>query len=423
MNKEYIDIKVGDKWASEFNLVTVSTGDRYTPPVFGNINSNTSTVAGKRGVYKWRTQYNEKTFAVNMAFDNLSMRDVSKIKSWLNPSKLQKLIFSDEPYKFYYACLNSDPKFEFLPFKEESGKQIGDTTVYNGTYKGELTLEFIAIDGMGYSEAGDYEQVEIEPGIIYMNSEYFNTIQPWVQSSNLLNNDQYQIAANIYTKSFIDADTGRKEDCGLGADLNHRFYLLNSGDTEAKLNLKFDLIVPKDESIVIYTKKVVKKDGSSWEDVEPNGQVLSAIVIESFKDYLPFINYLGQEKYDILMTENPNADTLQAQKEIINAYQIQIDSELREIYIVEKLNENNVLNLNKFNGNRDFLKLCESNFVDYSKPFPTITLDEEGAIERESIVYSGTAIDGVYFNEVFLGETTANYRLTNVHFNWKHTYN
>jgi len=418
MNKEYIDIKFGDKWASEFNLVTVSTGDRYTPPVFGNINANTSTVAGKRGVYKWKTQYNEKIFTINMAFDNLSMRDVSKIKAWLNPSKIQKLIFSDEPYKFYYASLNSDPKFEFLPFKEEEGTKVGNKEVLRGIYKGDLTLEFIAIDGVGYSEAGNYEQVEIEPGLEYMNSEYFDTIQPWVQASNLLNNDRYQTAAKIYTKSFIDADTGN-EDCGLAADLDHRFYLLNSGDAEAKLNLKFDLVVPGDESIVIYTKKVIKKDGSSWED----GEILSAIVIESFKDYIPFINYLGQENYDILMTENPDEETKQAQQEIINSYQIQIDSDLREVYIVEKLNENNVLNLNKFNGNRDFLKLCESNFVDYSKPFPTISLDEEGAIERENIVYSGTAIENVYFNEVFLGETSKNYRLLNVHFDWKHTYN
>ena len=68
MSREYIDIKFGDKWASEFNLVVVSSGDRYTPPTYGNINSNTSTVMGKRGVYKWETQYDEKIFTVNMRY-------------------------------------------------------------------------------------------------------------------------------------------------------------------------------------------------------------------------------------------------------------------------------------------------------------------------------------------------------------------
>ena len=103
-------------------------------------------------------------------------------------------------------------------------------------------------------------------------------------------------------------------------------------------------------------------------------------------------------------------------------YIIEIDSGLREIYIKEKANMDNVLNINKFNGNRDFLKLCESNFVDYSKPFPTL-ISESGAIEPTKIVYEGTAIEDTYFNEVFLGLTDIPYRLINVNFNWKHTYN
>ena len=417
MYKEYIDIKFGDKWASEFNLVVVSTGDRYTPPVYGSINSNTSTVAGKRGVYKWKTQYNEKIFTVNIAYDNLSVRDISKIKAWLNPSKIQKLTFSDEPHIFYYACLNTDPKFEYLPFLEGEN-QVDGKTVVKGIYKGELTLEFNAIDGVGYSTYSNYDSVEIEPGIEYSNSEYNDSIMPWVQSSNLLNLGDYETAAKIYTGSFFDQDTGNTEDCGLGPDLGHRFYLLNSGDTEAKLNLSFDFVLPGEQPLVIYTQKVKKVDGDGWETVE----LVSAIVIESFKDYIPFIEYIGQENYDKLTSTENTTEAINAKKEVMGKYIIEIDSELREIYIKEKANMDNVLNINKFNGNRDFLRLCESNFIDYSKPFPTL-ISESGAIEPTTIVYTGTALENTYFNEVFLGLTDIPYRLINVHFNWKHTYN
>lgn len=417
MYKEYIDIKFGDKWASEFNLVVVSTGDRYTPPVYGSINSNTSTVAGKRGVYKWKTQYNEKIFTVNIAYDNLSVRDISKIKAWLNPSKIQKLTFSDEPHIFYYACLNTDPKFEYLPFLEGEN-QVDGKTVVKGVYKGELTLEFNAIDGVGYSTYSNYDSVEIEPGIEYSNSEYNDSIMPWVQSSNLLNLGDYETAAKIYTSSFFDQDTGNIEDCGLGPDLGHRFYLLNSGDTEAKLNLSFDFVLPGEQPLVIYTQKVKKVDGDGWETVE----LVSAIVIESFKDYIPFIEYIGQENYDKLTSTEITTEAINAKKEVMGKYIIEIDSELREIYIKEKANMDNVLNINKFNGNRDFLRLCESNFIDYSKPFPTL-ISESGAIEPTEIVYTGTALENTYFNEIFLGLTDIPYRLINVHFNWKHTYN
>lgn len=412
MYKEYIDIKFGDKWASEFNLVVVSSGDRYSPPVYGNINSNTSTVAGKRGVYKWKTQYNEKIFSVNIAYDNLSVRDVSKIKAWLNPSKIQKLVFSDEPHIFYYACLNSDPQFDFLPFIE-GGRKVGANTLVNGVYKGELTLEFNAIDGVGYSDYDNFDNVEIEPDLEYGNSEYVGTIMPWVQSSNLLNNDNYQDAARIYTSSFFDQDTGESENNGLGPDYAHRFYLLNSGDTEAKLNLSFDFVLPGEQPLVIYTKKVKKVNGDGWQD----GEILSAVVIESFKDYIPFINFIGEENYNKLIGTDVNA-----KKSVMEQYIIEIDSELREIYIKEKANTNNALNINKFNGTRDFLKMCACNFVDYSKPFPTLT-SETGLIEPQKIVYTGTAIEDTYFTEVFLGLTDTPYRLINVHFNWKHTYN
>lgn len=412
MYKEYIDIKFGDKWASEFNLVVVSSGDRYSPPVYGNINSNTSTVAGKRGVYKWKTQYNEKIFSVNIAYDNLSVRDVSKIKAWLNPSKIQKLVFSDEPHIFYYACLNSDPQFDFLPFIE-GGRKVGANTLVNGVYKGELTLEFNAIDGVGYSDYDNFDNVEIEPDLEYGNSEYVGTIMPWVQSSNLLNNDNYQDAARIYTSSFFDQDTGESENNGLGPDYAHRFYLLNSGDTEAKLNLSFDFVLPGEQPLVIYTKKVKKVNGDGWQD----GEILSAVVIESFKDYIPFINFIGEENYNKLIGTDVNA-----KKSVMEQYIIEIDSELREIYIKEKANMNNALNINKFNETRDFLKMCACNFVDYSKPFPTLT-SETGLIEPQKIVYAGTAIEDTYFTEVFLGMTDTPYRLINVHFNWKHTYN
>lgn len=414
MYKEYIDFKFGDKWASEFNLVAVTASDRYSPPVYGNINSNTSTVAGKRGVYKWKTQFGEKIFSINIAYDNLSVRDISKIKAWLNPAKLQKLVFSDEPHMFYYACLNTDPKFDFVPFIE-GASTVGTKHLINGVYKGEMTLEFNAIDGVGYSDYGTYENVEIEPGLEYSNSEYVNMIMPWVQYSNLINNDSRYNDMKIYTSSFFDQDTGETNTCGLAADHAHRFYLLNSGDTEAKLNLSFDFIMPGEQPLVIYTQRVKKiGQGTGW---QPLG-IISAIVIESFKDYIPFIEFVGEENYNKLIGTDTNA-----KKEVMNKYIIEIDSELREVYIKEKANTDNVLNINKFNGNRDFLKLCECNFVDYSKPFPTLEEEGNGVLDPSKIVFTGTALENTYFNEVFLGQTDVNYRLVNVHFNWKHTYN
>ena len=119
-DRDFIDFKFGDHWASDFNLLAVSSGDRYSPPVYGSVNPNTATIAGKVGVYKWKTQVNEKVFNIKIAFDNINGQILNQIKEWLNPFKIDKLVFKEEPYKYYWVALNTEPKLDFLPFLEET---------------------------------------------------------------------------------------------------------------------------------------------------------------------------------------------------------------------------------------------------------------------------------------------------------------
>ena len=87
-DRDFIDFKFGDHWASDFNLLAVSSGDRYSPPVYGSVNPNTAIIAGKVGVYKWKTQVNEKVFNIKIAFDNINGQILNQIKEWLNPFKI-----------------------------------------------------------------------------------------------------------------------------------------------------------------------------------------------------------------------------------------------------------------------------------------------------------------------------------------------
>lgn len=161
MQNDYIDFKFGDHWASEFNLLAVSSSDRYTPPVYGNVNPNIATIMGKKGVYKWKTQVNEKIFNINIAFDSVTIAQLNQIKQWLQPNKIQKLIFSEEPYKYYWAALNAEIDFSHLPFVEGE-KQVGERTIIEGVYKGEIVISFVCIDNDGYSTEGTFEGLETE---------------------------------------------------------------------------------------------------------------------------------------------------------------------------------------------------------------------------------------------------------------------
>lgn len=175
MQNDYIDFKFGDHWASEFNLLAVSSSDRYTPPVYGSVNPNIATIMGKKGVYKWKTQVNEKIFNINIAFDSVTIAQLNQIKQWLQPNKIQKLIFSEEPYKYYWAALNAEIDFSHLPFVEGE-KQVGERTIIEGVYKGEMVISFVCIDNDGYSTEGTFEGLETEnPSNIIKGNDFILT--------------------------------------------------------------------------------------------------------------------------------------------------------------------------------------------------------------------------------------------------------
>lgn len=172
MENDYIDFKFDDHWASEFNLVAVSNGDRYNPPIYGSVNSNTTTVMGKKGVYKWESQVNEKVFTFSIAFDSVTIAQLNDIKKWLEPHKVAKLILSEEPYKYYWVALNDEVDFSHLPFIENE-KMVGDRKVIEGVYKGEITISFICVANDGYSEEGNYEGVESDPELKIVKGNNF----------------------------------------------------------------------------------------------------------------------------------------------------------------------------------------------------------------------------------------------------------
>ena len=378
MTRDFIDLKFGEHWASDFTLVVVSVGDRYTPPVYGDVNANTSTVAGKKGVYKWKTQIGAKTRQARIAFDSLKVEDVNLIKEWLNPMYVRQLVFSEEPYKYYYACVSQDLNISFLPFLE-GDKTINNITYNNGVYKGELTIDFLLIDNDGYSDFSCFES-----GI--RDFKGYNNLSPWITMSNLLNNSTFYNNNNIYTASIGDTYT---------LSPNNPFYLLNSGNTEANLYMTFDFIkLDKDEQIIITnTKTKWSKDRGDWDPFQQQSQ----IIINYFENYRPYQDFVKKTSG----MEAANVDR--------SLYRIIIDSGLNEVFL-EYRETGEKFNLNKFNETQTFLTLSGCNYVDYTKPFPTL-ISEIGE----------SAIADTIFNQI---KVPSNWdkALTNVSLVWHHTY-
>lgn len=156
-DKDFIDFKFNGHWASEFNLVAISDGDRYNSPFFGSVSPNTTTLIGKTGIQKWNTQIGEKVFNIKIAYDNLDLSVLKKIKVWLNPFIIEKIVFKEEPYKYFWVSLNEEPQISFLPCRTEN-VIVNGREYKKGIYKGELTLSFICVDNNGYSDWQSFDE-------------------------------------------------------------------------------------------------------------------------------------------------------------------------------------------------------------------------------------------------------------------------
>lgn len=156
-DRDFIDFEFNGHWASEFNLLAVSNSDRYSNSFYGTVNANTADMVGKYGVYKWKTQIGEKRFSINIAYDNVDLNTLRKIKEWLNPFVIGKLVFKEEPYKYYWVSLAEDPEISFLPFLTEE-TVVDGRRLKKGVYKGEFVINFVCFDNYGYSDWNSFDE-------------------------------------------------------------------------------------------------------------------------------------------------------------------------------------------------------------------------------------------------------------------------
>ena len=201
---------------------------------------------------------------------------------------------------------------------------------------------------------------------------------------NLLENETIYNDNDIYLKSFTDIESGDAITSGISTD--RPVYLYNAGTSRANLNLIFDLIIPAEDSpLTIKTESCkLTDDGIQILNEE------SLISISNFSNFKPFLDI-----YD------GNLDN----------WQIEIDSELCEVYVKHKIDKTKIISLNKFNDEQSFLSLANCKFVDYLKPFPT-----------SITAISNSAIESTIFNKLSVASSAQDYRLKNVYVDWKHTY-
>lgn len=168
--ESFLDLKFNNHWVSEYGLVVVSDGSRYSETLFPEFEHTTTTVPGKTGTIYWGTTVSGRTITKKLVTDGMTSRQYATFKSHFRPGIYAELRFAETVYKYSYAYISESSEFTFLPF--DTQVTISGVNYKDILYKGECDLTFFLPDPYFYS---DYYlgKSTVTPIYNYTNQDWF----------------------------------------------------------------------------------------------------------------------------------------------------------------------------------------------------------------------------------------------------------
>lgn len=130
---DFIGFSFNGYRSEKLGIVRVSDGSRYNEDLVPTSQDKTVQVPGGDGFYYFGSDYTQRQFSINIAFDELTEKQFRELQQVFGTKELGKLVFDERPYK-YYMVKSGKPQLKYICFGKE-GDRI---------YKGEGTLNFTA---------------------------------------------------------------------------------------------------------------------------------------------------------------------------------------------------------------------------------------------------------------------------------------
>ena len=131
---DFIGFSFNEHRSEELGIVRVSDGSRYNEDLVPTTQDKTVQVPGGDGFYYFGSDYTQRQFSINIAFDELTEKQFRELQQVFGTKELGKLVFDERPYK-YYMVKSGKPQLKYICFGKEGEARI---------YKGEGTLTFTA---------------------------------------------------------------------------------------------------------------------------------------------------------------------------------------------------------------------------------------------------------------------------------------
>ena len=231
---DFIGFSFNEHRSESLGIVRVSDGSRYNEDLVPTTQDKTVQVPGGDGFYYFGSDYTQRQFSINIAFDELTEKQFRELQQVFGTKELGKLIFDERPYK-YYMVKSSKPQLKYICFGKY-GERI---------YKGEGTLTFTAYYPFAKSVFKFLEkEIEKETGKeVYVLRKTYSNIEEWAEASGM----KAQGALDKVPKSPTEGV--------------YPISVYNAGDLEADFILKFNGAPNSAMNIELSQQNVAGKKG------------------------------------------------------------------------------------------------------------------------------------------------------------------
>ena len=252
---DFIGFSFNEHRSESLGIVRVSDGSRYNEDLVPTTQDKTVQVPGGDGFYYFGSDYTQRQFSINIAFDGLTEKQFRELQQVFGTKELGKLVFDERPYK-YYMVKSSKPQLKYLCFGKD-GERI---------YKGEGTLTFTAYYPFAKSIFKFLEkEIEKETGKeVYVLRKTYSNIEEWAEASSMKaqgaldkvpkspTEGVYPIS--VYNAGDLEADFILKFNGAPSNTINIALGQQDVGDKKAVLNLKSFSLKNTDTGFQINTK-------------------------------------------------------------------------------------------------------------------------------------------------------------------------
>ena len=154
MHRSFISFSYGGKNIESFNVLATIENNSLNRNAYATFSDNVATSDVYDGQVYWNTHYHTYEISFNLATDHMSEEDLENFKEWFKPGQIKELILAEHPNRAILARVASVPMLNLIPFEYSIETKIANLPYKTSitTYKGNITLSFVADEPFWYSK-------------------------------------------------------------------------------------------------------------------------------------------------------------------------------------------------------------------------------------------------------------------------------